>query len=456
MKSESIEWINLPSRTEIPQKKSIYKTLPHKPCNPGNSGFTMDSVNLNNHRSEKPKWTIMHYGAADNDLKPYLLGDMIEMERVGSTKNSMEIVSLLDLGKNNCKVYHIQQDFDSNKLNSPVIKDMGETNTADPKTLAEFITFSMQKFPAENYAVIIGDHGGGWKGAIIDETSKDYMTLPEIREAFQIAQARTGEKVDVIGFDACLMATGEVAYELRNAADYLVGSQEIEGSEGWNYTPILDKNSGIYKSLKPYPHLLDPDAIDKLDRASAMGLDVSPEQLARGIVANAQNSSSSISTLSALDLNKMDKYRFATNNFANAIIETDTPKFILAGIARQTQRFKSVTLRDQADFCKRIFTSERINDIRLKNSAHELYNLLVNEIIIEKSDPETHPGAYGMSVKVPDMRGIADGYKETKFARETQWDEAMDKILKNPLISKNTGTSASQMTDFDKYVVGMT
>ena len=48
-----------------------------------------------------------------------------------------------------------------------------------------------------------------------------------------------GRKVDVVGMDACLMTMIEVAYQLRDHAQVLVGSEEIEPGPGWPHAAIL-------------------------------------------------------------------------------------------------------------------------------------------------------------------------------------------------------------------------
>jgi hypothetical protein len=224
MDAGKIEWINIPSRSPAPESNNIYKHQQE------NTEEVRDSVNLDSSTGKAPKlpkWTIMHYTAADNDLNEFLNMDVNEMESIGSTKN-MNIISLLDNGKDDVKIYHIQKDNDPENITSPVLKDLGETNTAQPETLAKFIEFSMKKFPAQHYALIIGSHGLAWKGAVEDETTDSFMSLPQIREALDTAAEKTGKKLDLIGFDACLMATGEVAYELKDNAKYMVASQEVE------------------------------------------------------------------------------------------------------------------------------------------------------------------------------------------------------------------------------------
>jgi Clostripain family len=48
-----------------------------------------------------------------------------------------------------------------------------------------------------------------------------------------------GRKVDVVGMDACLMTMIEVAYEMRDYALVLVGSEKTEPGPGWPHAAIL-------------------------------------------------------------------------------------------------------------------------------------------------------------------------------------------------------------------------
>jgi len=72
----------------------------------------------------------------------------------------------------------------------------------------------------------------------------DSMTLDEIAKAIK----ESGCIFDLIGFDACLMATLEAAIALEPYADYMIASEEVEPGMGWNYTgwiTALSKNTSI-------------------------------------------------------------------------------------------------------------------------------------------------------------------------------------------------------------------
>ena len=121
-----------------------------------------------------------------------------------------------------------------------LVETVPSASMGDSKTLAEFLTFCNINYPAEHQAVILWDHGGGSLfGFASDENfDHDNMTLQEMKSAFAAAPAASG-KYDIIGFDACLMATVDVADALKDFGRYLVASEELESAAGWHYTSAL-------------------------------------------------------------------------------------------------------------------------------------------------------------------------------------------------------------------------
>jgi hypothetical protein len=118
------------------------------------------------------------------------------------------------------------------------LEQLGKTSLLDAGTLADFISFAATNYPANRYDLIFWDHGGGSVyGFGQDEVYKrTVLLLPDIASAL----STSGVKFDIVGFDACLMATIETAYMLEPYADYLVASEETEPGAGWDYTPWLD------------------------------------------------------------------------------------------------------------------------------------------------------------------------------------------------------------------------
>lgn len=117
-------------------------------------------------------------------------------------------------------------------------------NTGDAKTLSDFLKFCKKNYSADHEMLIFWDHGGGAFGFGADELyGHDGLTLKEIREALASAHGSNPSKppYEIIGFDACLMASLEVAESLNGYGQYLVGSEELEPGDGWDYTTWADK-----------------------------------------------------------------------------------------------------------------------------------------------------------------------------------------------------------------------
>jgi len=107
----------------------------------------------------------------------------------------------------------------------------------DAAPLADFLTYAYETYPADNYALILWDHGMGpvigyGKDILFDD---DALTLIEMKEALESSPFGGDNKLSFVGFDACLMASAELACLWDDHAEYLVASQEIEPSFGWNY-----------------------------------------------------------------------------------------------------------------------------------------------------------------------------------------------------------------------------
>ena len=114
----------------------------------------------------------------------------------------------------------------------------------DARTLAEFLGFCRDNFPARHQAVILWDHGGGSAGGLVmdEQFSNDRLSLGELRDAFDRvfdANAKT-PPLDIVGFDCCLMATVDTAAAMQGFARYMVASEETEPGCGWNYAGLLN------------------------------------------------------------------------------------------------------------------------------------------------------------------------------------------------------------------------
>ncbi len=403
---------------------------------------TPDKVQLSGgDEGVKKEWLIIYYGAGDNNLTDYLYADMNEVENVGSDKNT-HIVAFFDAGKGHssypwsggadhkvsdaknppysiptpfkgAKIFYLKKDNDPRKVTSPVLADLGQVNSADPKFMADVIASIMEKYPAKHVAVIISDHGGGWQGAVEDDSHGGFMRLNTIKEAIKGVYERTGRKIDLLGWDACLMGSAEVAYALKPYVNIMVGSEQFEGGDGW-----------------PYPDIFSTGALKKLQEALSKKLNVSPEDFAKMIVRGASQSPRQIKTLSATDLRKMDEFAKKLNAFTDAILKNNTDTTAIKNALRATETFGRpyMTYVDIFDFARRVAESKDIKDQNLKKAAKELFQFRKEIIIANHRNESYHPHAYGLQAEGTKKGASHHAYQATDFAKDTTWDEAMKKV----------------------------
>lgn len=198
---------------------------------------------------EGSKWTVLVYMAADNNLDVSAPLDLSGMQAVGSSANVNVIVEY-DTRSTPTQIYKIE------KNGRTLLKDLGEQDMATPECLRDFIVYGMTSHPADHYALVIWSHGEGWtpgsdsapliqKAVIVDANNTNLKPLPmantSVAQGILAAEALTGAKIDILGFDACLMATLEAAYEFRSVADIMVSSQDQVQGYGWDYQDLLGR-----------------------------------------------------------------------------------------------------------------------------------------------------------------------------------------------------------------------
>ena len=198
-------------------------------------------------------------GGSDNNIKPYTImiymnGSDLESEIGAATTDLIEI---LDSGlksenanviiftggaeywqndvipANECAIWYVA---DGELFN---ITKLGLQNMGEPDTLSDFITYAMSHFPAQKYGLIMWDHGGGAIAGFGHDEHFDYydegsLTLLEMDYAFKKA-GLSGQALEWLGFDACLMATVEMAQISSKYAKYLIASEDLEPGDGWDY-----------------------------------------------------------------------------------------------------------------------------------------------------------------------------------------------------------------------------
>lgn len=180
-------------------------------------------------------------GFATEDLNEimygYTAGNLNVIVQTGGTAEWQNTV----VADDRCQRYRVTED------GLELVDDsLGMQNMADSATLTDFIQYCSSNYAADHYWLVLWDHGGGVVGGYgYDENfGGDSMSLTEMSRALGDASVH----LDMLGFDACLMANFETCLMAAPYADYLIASEEPEPGCGWYYTDWIGKlseNCGI-------------------------------------------------------------------------------------------------------------------------------------------------------------------------------------------------------------------
>jgi len=354
-------------------------------------------------------WTILYYGIADTNLEPFLMEDLEEMGKVGS-QPGFNLVGFVDRaeGYTDTPVLGIPdwqgaKWIEIGKGEATILDEFGHVNTGDPALLADFIRESILRYPAANYGLIISDHGASWPGVGGDESADhDTLTLPELEQGIGAGLEGAGvDKLQLLGFDACLMATFEVASMLAPHADRLLASQELEPGHGWDYTAL----EAAYRGKSPDE--VGSAIIDGFhQQALTYGTDIDI-------------------TLSLVDLTQIEVLDQAVSDFADAMIER--VKDVAPTVGRtlaQTLGFGSnpdprydLHMKDLGIFAGEI----SVDAVDVAPEAEAVVRA-VNDVVLDKVAGQATRGATGLSIYFPPTSGYYNpGYAEV--AERTGWSE---------------------------------
>jgi len=244
----------------------------------------------NAHKSNSTaRWTVLVYVNASNDLQPYSLLNIAQMVAVGSDSNVNIVVQWKQSSASELSQYctcipsfvgtrrYLLHNRTSTGLCSN-LTDYTTCSTADPDAflssdrlpdpstnsidaasgastsdmgdylvLQSFVNWGMTSYPADNYALVIWDHGSAWrpvpgfraataKKVKTRAVSQDYVTGDEIEtQQIQTALSTTPSPLDMVIFDCSLEGMVEVAYQIHSNARVMVCSEESPPGAGYPY-----------------------------------------------------------------------------------------------------------------------------------------------------------------------------------------------------------------------------
>ncbi len=385
--------------------------------------------------SPKVEWLVLLYQDADDEsLEEDIVFDVNSAEYIGSS-DKVKILTQLDRYSgaytgdgdwSQARRYILDIDSNLDILGTNYVEDLGEVDSGDVQTLIDFVLWGLNEYPAEHVILVLSDHGGGWFGGYTDGDNEndDGIFLPALESALGYITSNSSiDKIDIIGFDACLMAQLEVYSILAPYADFVIASEETESATGWAYAGFLN---ALTQSADMTPAELSQVIVDTfvVDDLYYQYYGQDPESIM------------DYSTLSAMDLSGMFAINEAFNQFILNLQWID-PSIVAEArtYSRSYLLFEDYepSFLDLVNFSEMACTYSGDNNVCV--SAEQLKNAIQEAVITEKHGGNMS-GSNGITFYFPDSDffeitmddsyGFAYRQHAGRFVENSLWDEFLD------------------------------
>jgi hypothetical protein len=364
-------------------------------------------------------WTVFVYMTGE-DLNAYAAEDINEMEQALTTlPGSVRIVVSWDqpragVGRASATGNGAQPawrgygrsvltaDAATGTIASSFDLSFGERNTGDPATLVDFVTWGVQRAPAENYLLQLWGHGEGLAGSQFDsESRRDALTIAELGGALTSPGMPA---IGLVSFDNCLMAMAEVAAAIPpSVGGVFVASQELVSGAGQDYATA-------YSALA----VTDPAAVTAAEVAVGMVASYGVQyRNDRG----RKDTFSAVSTAGQATLHAALRQFVDTTAALNA-----THRTTLRTAARASITYDTPSSRDLGSFMGRVAAATSL-PATVRSAAAGVTAALSAAVVAKTADQR---GSSGVAIYLPTA---SDGYLAS-YARDAQaftvatgWDQ---------------------------------
>ena len=182
--------------------------------------------------------TVLVYFAADNNLNSSVEGDMAAMEE-GLLHTDMRNGNLLvyvDKKGQSPQLLRLVQEGDS--VRRELIEEyVIDHASATAERLRQVLQQVTDTYPSDRYGLVLWSHGTAWLPADYKNYLRSFGTDTgnHAMRVDDLTTALADYHFDFLLFDACYMASLEVAYALRHNTDYLIASPTELLTDGFPY-----------------------------------------------------------------------------------------------------------------------------------------------------------------------------------------------------------------------------
>ncbi|MCG2726206.1 MAG: clostripain-related cysteine peptidase [Elusimicrobia bacterium] len=420
-------------------------------------------------RSNLKEWTVMIYSNVKDKLRYPQVWQMLEMKKIGSTDKVNVVMEVgmpikdadgtvstttlrMAMGKGADSQYidqYIEELLKNRKSNAvnytvfkpfagDIVKRKKNEDMGDWKNIANFTRWAKANYPAKRYVFVVYGHGTGFfdqkkepaKGISIDTQTGNYVTLPE----FLLLMKATG-KVDAIVMQSCLMQMAEVAYQVKDYTDVIVGSGELMWVVGYDFKMMLEVlNSNTNISSENFGKFLANNYVERAKTFKTMG-----------------------GHASVISSSKLPGFIGKLNDWVDAIMSVGDKKSIVAGIKNvvrfdifgitlsaspvmASRKSMSGDLYDFVEIVTRNLPQDTQKQEFARKKGYELMDYISNDLIYAYAQTgKSNTGydfsrAHGVSIHIPPVAIPFDSMEELEkhfetvywdlpFARASKWSD---------------------------------
>lgn len=278
-------------------------------------------------------------------------------------------------------------------------KNTPEADMGKEETLGDFVKYLKENYPATNYknrTLVLWDHGGGHAGYGPDTNTQKVMSLNEISSALK----NDPIKYDMIGFDACLMGNLDVAKFVKNNANYMLASEELEPGHGWQYKEV-------------FSHI-------------ASNLDASVEDIGKYMVDSFIDSPSHASTdgrtLSLVNLKEFDNVANSLNSLSGSL--NTSIDSLYPSVLRSAENAQLYGKSSKADAAVSFDLKHFLSLLSANNSNVDMsgINSALDKYIIKSRNDGTRKDSAGVSIfHINNKSNVADNTYSSSVAATDNW-----------------------------------
>jgi hypothetical protein len=354
------------------------------------------------------QWTILVHFAVDNNIDYDFESSMgivsnylatLESIEAGDTNNNIDIIVLMDCYNEDTQgtgyatifqdgYYHLTGGSFADDIDVTIT----EVNSGSVADTQNFMDWVVTNYPADNYMYSIFNHGGGFDdqniagtysapitlGIGFDDSHDDSLSHYELGQTTAYLKGLIGKNIDLFYTYACLMGGVELAYEVRNSADYMLFSEELYPADFWSYEALSAITSIPGLSGKELGIAFCDDAYDYFTTDSIRAF-----------------------TLSLIDLSTIDSLYSSINTYAQAAVSN------IGNNATQADHYNSAAIdafsmyggewyyMDLGDYLSNINADSNISST-VKNAGSNVTTALNNSVVYKTQSG--YPDATGMTI----------------------------------------------------------